>query len=277
MILFAWVALALIAAAVTDRVARWIAVSGPLRRRNYRGLDVPTAGGIAVVVGCLVPAVVLRLVEVVNTTEWTRAAANSAAVFGYVVAGFALLGLWDDVAGTQDERGWRAHLAAVRAARPSAGTIKMVGALALSFLALSAETETEWLFVGAPMMALCANAFNLLDLRPGRSGKVFLLAAAALLVPAGPVAAAIAIGIGAVAAFLRFDLRERCMLGDTGALAIGAFVGWGVIERGSHAVWLIVLVVLIVVHVIAERPGLTRLISSTPGLRRLDTLGRVGD
>ena len=90
--------------------------------------------------------------------------------------------------------------------------------------------------VNAALIAGGANLLNLFDLRPGRAIKVMLLSAA--LIGASGVgasgsggghsaraAAAVAAPVGAALALFPADLRERAMLGDAGANALGAMLG----------------------------------------------------
>jgi UDP-GlcNAc:undecaprenyl-phosphate/decaprenyl-phosphate GlcNAc-1-phosphate transferase len=79
-----------------------------------------------------------------------------------------------------------------------------------------------------------------------------------------------------VAALLPHDLRERAMLGDAGAYAMGALVGAGVVYQSSDA-WfrLILLGVLAALTLVADGPGLGRVIDATPLLRSFDRAGRM--
>ena len=77
------------------------------------------------------------------------------------------------------------------------------------------------------VLTLAAHLGNLLDTRPGRSEKALALSAAAVclasrsLVPLEPIAAL----LGPVAVGSWFTLRERAMLGDSGASLIGGMIG----------------------------------------------------
>ena len=88
-------------------------------------------------------------------------------------AGVALLGLLDDLLDAPP-RGWRGHAAAVRRGELSTGALKAVGTAALALAATAGDV------LATAAIVLCAHVFNLLDLRPGRSVKAFVLLAAAL-------------------------------------------------------------------------------------------------
>ena len=74
---------------------------------------------------------------------------------------------------------------------------------------------------------------------------------------------------------LPFDLRERGMLGDTGSNAIGAVAGLWLVATLSTTGQAIALAVMAVVTVYGEFRSISALIERTPGLRQLDSLGRI--
>jgi UDP-GlcNAc:undecaprenyl-phosphate GlcNAc-1-phosphate transferase len=274
------VLLALGAAATAALVTRWIAhgsiPTARITRRNYRGVPVATGLGIAVVIGF---AAGIALVALIRLIEPGAGSATIALLVSYplliLVFGFGLLGLFDDVA-EQEERGWRSHLPDLAHGRITPGTLKIVGGGILAFVIGAGSDSFGWAVVSTAIIALMANLFNALDVRPGRAGKVFLLAAVplAILVPHLQVVAAAA--LGAVAGFLPIDLRERAMLGDAGSNAIGALLG-GAILIADPADWLklSLLGLLIALTLVAEGPTLSHWIERIGPLRAADRAGRV--
>jgi UDP-N-acetylmuramyl pentapeptide phosphotransferase/UDP-N-acetylglucosamine-1-phosphate transferase len=125
------------------------------------------------------------------------------------------------------------------------------------------------------VVALAANLGNLLDRAPGRVGKVSLLvfvvlAATSRLAPelTGPALVA-----GAGLGMLWPDLRERCMLGDTGSNVLGAGAGLGLIATTGPGAWWVAVVVLAALNLASERVSFSDVIGRTPPLRWLDRLG----
>lgn len=261
----------------------WVALRptfvGPVfERANYRGARLPTAVGVVVGVAVVVVEAGVTVVDALGVdvdadTIAGRRLAVSAAV------GFALLGLLDDLGGAGESGGFRGHLRALAARRLTTGVVKLFGGAALAVVVVAAGTEQRplgRLVADAALVALAANLGNLLDRAPGRVGKSVLVAGAVLLVAtgAGPELAGVALVLGAGAGLLVPDLRERCMLGDAGANALGAAVGLGVVLACSPGVRVVVLVVVAVLNVASEVVSFSRVIDAVPPLRWLDHLGR---
>jgi UDP-GlcNAc:undecaprenyl-phosphate/decaprenyl-phosphate GlcNAc-1-phosphate transferase len=272
-----WLFSAIVAALVGAQAVKFLVTSGPVRRRNYRGLELPATAGIGVIVGMLAGLALTAVLHMLFGSSKMLSEASSAGLLFATTGGvFGFIGLWDDLAGTAGERGWRAHARAAVKGRATAGAIKLFGGAAGALIVASVlEHRFWWAVVDALIIALSANAVNLLDKRPGRAGKAFLLAALGLLIVGGPTAPGLSAAIGAVLVALPFDLRERAMLGDAGANALGAMIGVATVLDSSHTFRLVALVLLLIVTIAGARPGLSRVIDSVGPLRRLDAAGRV--
>jgi hypothetical protein len=171
------------------------------------------------------------------------------------VAAVALLGLADDL-WSGPERGFRAHLAK----GSTTGVAKAVG---IPLVALATTRSLR----KAALVALAANALNQLDTRPGRALKAFLAAAAVVRGPAKsyvPIAVLLA----------PYDLREMTMLGDAGANALGAVLGYGSVGKLTARGQILSIAALAGLTAVGEARSLGDLIERTPVLARLDRLGR---
>jgi UDP-N-acetylmuramyl pentapeptide phosphotransferase/UDP-N-acetylglucosamine-1-phosphate transferase len=196
------------------------------------------------------------------------------------VFGVAFLGLLDDLVGsTQGQpRGWRGHFRALASGRLSTGVVKAVGALGLALLvAANRALGTGDYVLAAAVLVLATNVFNLLDLRPGRAGKAFILLGAGLTIGSGQLDPLWTLGlfIGPILVLLPLDLREVGMLGDTGSNVIGAVAGvWLILTLTTTLGLAIAAGVLALITVYGEFRSISAFVERTPGLRQLDLLGR---
>ncbi|HVL32143.1 MAG TPA: hypothetical protein VM600_01010 [Actinomycetota bacterium] len=275
-----WIVTAAATVALTARIASQIAANGPLLRRNHRGLEVATAAGVAPLFAWVAAMSFPALIRALRPDDALLARDVGVMLTGiFVAVAFGALGLWDDVNPTTGERGWRAHISAIRHARMTSGALKLLAGAGLS-LVVAASVPGEqsgfmWVLIRAATLALAANAFNLLDLRPGRAGKFFVVAAVPFIILAQDLRAEFFVAACAMLAVLPGDLRERVMLGDCGANAFGALIGLGIIRAGSSVAVLVSFAVLALVNLAGDRPGLSRIIERVPPLRRFDQAGRA--
>jgi UDP-N-acetylmuramyl pentapeptide phosphotransferase/UDP-N-acetylglucosamine-1-phosphate transferase len=276
-----------VAAFVVPPLVRALRDQG-LVRENYRGSALPFPVGVAIPVAAMLALIPLAAIQELADVRIFRADAYPAVTY---VLGVAILGLIDDFVGSglfsaarlerpgaETPRGWRGHAGEILGGGFSTGAVKAAGSLGLALFALSGQgrSTTEYL-VGAGVLVLATNLFNLLDLRPGRSAKVLMLLGAALSLGAFDARGLWTVGLflGPVLVLLPFDLRERGMLGDTGSNAIGAVAGLWLVATLSTTGQAIALAVMAVVTVYGEFRSISALIERTPGLRQLDSLGRI--
>jgi UDP-N-acetylmuramyl pentapeptide phosphotransferase/UDP-N-acetylglucosamine-1-phosphate transferase len=247
--------------------------AGPLARENYRGVRLPFPAGTVIVAAAALALAPLAILDELADVDVFRSDLGRVAIY---VLGVAFLGLVDDAVGAEP-RGWRGHGAAVLGGGLSTGALKAAGSLGLALYALSARGYAAGEYVLAVLVVvLTTNLFNLLDLRPGRSFKVFVLLGAALTLAdwdAGPLAT-LGLFVGPVLLLGVYDLRERSMLGDTGSNVIGGLAGlWLVFTLGTVGQG-IALGVVLAATVYGEFRSISALIERSPLLRQLDSLGR---
>jgi len=211
-------------------------------------------------------------------------AGASAAVAGLGAGAFGAL---DDLVGDSSSKGLRGHLAAARRGEVTTGAIKIVG-LGVTGLATAWITDRREgtrrgatgplaTLVGGAVIAGSANIVNLFDLRPGRALKVVLLLAVPFVAGGREThlsTASAAATMGAALAVLPDDLAGRTMLGDTGANSAGALIGAALVSRTGLRGRLLALAAVTFLTLVSEKVSFTKVIESSPGLRRLDALGR---
>ncbi|MFL5906817.1 MAG: hypothetical protein ACJ75Z_04375 [Solirubrobacterales bacterium] len=230
------------------------------RRTNYRGRSVLFPLGTVLLAAHLAAL---------------AADANRWLVF---LGGVALLGLLDDALGNPRTRGWRGHGRALVHGELTTGAIKAAGTAALAAYAAAGgpATGAEYLAQVA-VLTLGAHLGNLLDTRPGRSEKALALVALAVclgswsLEPLEPVA----IPIAAVAACSWLTLRERAMLGDSGASLIGGVAGVVLVTTVAAPAIYLAAGVLAALAIYGEIRSISAAVEGVPLLERLDSLGRA--
>jgi UDP-N-acetylmuramyl pentapeptide phosphotransferase/UDP-N-acetylglucosamine-1-phosphate transferase len=243
-------------------------------RENYRGKRLPFPAGWLIVAAAVVALVVLApLQELAGADDVLRPELGVVVVY---VLGVGFLGLVDDVF-SGASRGWRGHGRAVMSGRFATGALKAVGSLGLALYVMTGRGYgTGEYLLAVALLVLTTNLFNLLDLRPGRSVKAFVLLGIGLTVGARDVDPLWALGLfaGPVLALGVYDVRERAMLGDTGSNVIGALAGlWMVLALGTTG-QIVALVVVLAITVYGEFRSLSAFIERTPGFRQLDSFGR---
>jgi len=234
-------------------------------RTNHRGETVTLLEG---------PTVAAGLAAAASVAPGVSAQLRRAAVVAALGAG--CFGVYDDLAGRGDRRGFRGHLGALFRGEVTSGAVKIVG-IGATGLAAAALTGRRGLglVVSGGVVAATANLVNLLDLRPGRALKAALVLTV-LDGRHGPDAARLAaVAAGSALVALPADLQERSMLGDAGANALGAVLGTVALAREDAGSRLLLrLGVLTALTMASEKVSFTRVIEATPGLRELDRVGR---
>lgn len=246
-----------------------------LERENYRGARLPLPAGSIVVAAAALGLIPLAALNELAEVDVFRVELRLVALY---VLGVAFLGLLDDVLAAEP-RGWRGHGAAVLRGGLSTGALKAAGSLGLAMYALSDQGlgKGQYLLAVA-VLVLTTNLFNLLDLRPGRSFKVFLVLGVFLSLGTLSLEPLASLGlfVGPLVVVGVYDLRERAMLGDTGSNLIGALAGFWIVLALPTVGQLVALVVLVAVTIYGEFRSITELVERNPLLRKLDSLGRPG-
>jgi UDP-N-acetylmuramyl pentapeptide phosphotransferase/UDP-N-acetylglucosamine-1-phosphate transferase len=270
----------LLAARVLLHAGHDILASPTLQRTNYRERVLPTAAGLFAVLAVLTVEAGRSTLGAFGIGEEPGDNPARTLVL-FACLGFGLLGFLDDVLGTGDDRGFKGHLRALASGRVTTGLCKVIGGVAVAFILASQDdfVTGKRLLSDAVLIALAANLGNLLDRAPGRTLKLGLLCwiPIAVLAGTGPVGMAIAPVMGAFAALLGDDLREKLMLGDTGANVLGAVLGLACVLEVGRGARNVILVALVLLNLAAEFVSFSRVITRVPPLRAFDELGRKAD
>jgi UDP-N-acetylmuramyl pentapeptide phosphotransferase/UDP-N-acetylglucosamine-1-phosphate transferase len=294
--------LALLSAAVLAPAVLRTLAEGSHTRLNYRERPLPFPFGVLIVAAALIALIPLVLLARLASSEVFHPELLPIALY---TLGVAALGLIDDTlgearaglsvaSGAIDQparpggdaleeparpapRGWRGHARAALRGELSTGTLKAAGSLGLALFAMSFDglSKPRWL-LAVGVLVLATNVFNLLDLRPGRAIKAFVLLGAGLTLGSLDARPLWSLGLFAAPALVAglYDLRERAMLGDTGANLLGALAGLWLVLTLSQGGQLIALALLVAITLYGELRSISALVERTPGLRALDSWGR---
>lgn len=264
-------------------VGVWQALAPSLQRapflvQNYRKISIPTAGGLVLP---LVVMLVVAMTQVAAAAGWggARSVDDLLPQVLALTMGFALFGLLDDLAAVPGDRGFKGHVRALLRGRLTTGGLKLLGGAVLGIAVAGWVRPAEgvgMLLVDGAVIALGANLTNLFDLAPGRTTKASLLGFLLLLAACGADhrLAGAAVVMGAVVGLAPFDLRERMMLGDTGANVLGSVLGLGAVALAGASTRVVVLAALVALTVVGDQVGFSRIIRSVAPLRFVDQLGR---
>lgn len=249
-----------------------------MKRPNFTGRQIPIGAGI----GFGLLAILLALGFTIVRPD--------AGLFGNLmltlVLGFALLGFIDDAVPAREKGGFKAHVGRlVRERTLSTALIKAAFGLCLS-VGVAFAWKQQWAAVtDGIIIALSANAVNLMDVRPGRALKLFFLV---FIIIVGGSYLVEVVWRGATVtqatwmllapfflwglALSRYDFTCRAMMGDAGSNVLGAVLGLLVVWELSDTSRLIVLALLVVFHVMTELVSVTAIIEKSALLRGLDRM-----
>ena len=246
-------------------------------RANHRGARVAQPAGIAVLASAFAALLALQAIELVTGAPVLRPETVAATC---LVAAVALLGLADDLWGDGEgaPRGLREHARALLRGRPSTGVAKAAGTPTLALVALTVlGFEGAELALAVGVVTLATHAFNLLDLRPGRSTKALVVLVLCLTLGSQTLEPFTTLGLvlGPILVLLVPDLRERAMLGDTGAGAVGAVGGVWLVLTLPALGQAVALGLLAGIALYGELRSISVLVERRPLLSKLDSLGRI--
>lgn len=242
--------------------------TGGLMKPNYCGMTIPATAGI--IFSAVLAATYMILVFFSYIT-----------VDAYSYLGFisliSLAGFVDDVAGNRESRGFTGHFSFLLRKREFTTGIWKAGLGGVVAVLAAAAFSISWwdVLINALLVALMANFFNLLDVCPGRSIKVFFLLAllVMLFLPSHTANILLYPLAGAVGAYAVYDFQGKAMMGDTGSNVIGLALGLAMMA-GAREIRIGTVILLVFLHLVSERYSFSQLINGNKVLFLLDRLGR---
>ncbi|NLT19690.1 MAG: hypothetical protein GXY16_01685 [Syntrophomonadaceae bacterium] len=238
-------------------------------RPNYQGKDIPVSAGITFIFTFLIIMAGYKLLLPVFEPQFYLLA------LGLTAIGF--LGFLDDMLGGSDRRGFKGHFGALMKGRLTTGGLKALGGGFIAFLmALFIGGSAGEIVLNTFIIALFTNLLNLLDLRPGRAIKGFLLFLIIIVLMAGGKVDLLLIAplLGAVLYYFYFDLKALAMMGDAGSNVLGLLLGYLAAAFLPMTFRIGVLLFLIAIHLFTEKYSISSTIERVGVLRFFDQLGR---
>ncbi|NLY42702.1 MAG: hypothetical protein GX066_01765 [Clostridiaceae bacterium] len=237
-------------------------------RQNYKGERIPDSMGIALVFSMGVA------IGFDTLFGWIENRQVFTVFFPSAFMGFA--GLVDDVLGNSYSKGFKGHINSLLKGKLTTGGVKAIAGFITSFfVSLQISSNPYYIVIDTFLISLTSNLINLLDTRPGRAVKGYMIF---LFLPmfSGRLTGIHYISLGVLAAYLPLDLKAEGMLGDTGANFIGMMLGIGLaISVQDFVLKLIIFIIVMFLNVASERYSFSRIIERNPVLRFIDNLGRL--
>ncbi len=240
------------------------------KEENFLKQQVITSSGVVFLVFLVFYAIyLLTYGQLINLKGWPYSLL-------IIALGMGVLGFLDDLFGDHRFSGFAGHFGALAQGQVTTGLLKAILGFGLSLLvAILASASFVDIIVNALIIALSINFFNLLDLRPGRTIKAFILSAVVIFLLSRveglwlvslPVLAPVVI-------LLWLDLKLLSMLGDTGSNFLGAMIGIWVVYSFDLKINLALLLGLIIIHLYSEKHSISAFISKNKVLSWFDNLG----
>lgn len=240
--------------------------------KNYKGEEIPVGIGMTFIPVLIVNGIVINYIFG-NDAKIQQLLL----IFLVGIMTMAAIGLIDDLIGNRDTLGFKGHIKALFKGKLTTGGLKAIigGLISLLIGSMFASNIVD-ILINTLIIALFTNLINLLDLRPGRAIKGFLfISAIFFIIGITKEIRIILISILAyVLGYLPQDIKAKGMMGDVGSNALGITLGIISIVSYPMTVKYILLVILILVHFIAEKYSITKIIEKNSILKYLDELGR---
>lgn len=249
---------------------RSLLIESNVLRPNYKKDMIPVSMGIVFLPMLIINAIILAYF----TTNFKDMLHIFIFLFGLVSMFFA--GILDDIIGNRDVSGLKGHFKSLLNGKLTTGGFKaLFGGFIGLVISIAISKNIYDIVINTLIIALSTNLMNLLDLRPGRAIKGYLLISIVLLFTLGEYTRNLLLLIlPNVVAYFNQDLKAKAMMGDTGSNVLGISIGILFVMGYSLKVRLIWLAFLIFIHILTEKYSLTKIIENNKFLNFIDKLGR---
>lgn len=249
---------------------RSLLIESNVLRPNYKKDMIPVSMGIVFLPMLIINAIILAYF----TTNFKDMLHIFIFLFGLVSMFFA--GILDDIIGNRNVSGLKGHFKSLLNGKLTTGGFKaLFGGFIGLVISIPISKNIYDIVINTLIIALSTNLMNLLDLRPGRAIKGYLVISIVLLFTLGEYTRNLLLLIlPNVVAYFNQDLKAKAMMGDTGSNVLGISIGILFVMGYSLKVRLIWLAFLIFIHILTEKYSLTKIIENNKFLNFIDKLGR---
>ena len=249
---------------------RSLLIESNVLRPNYKKDMIPVSMGIVFLPMLIINAIILAYF----TTNFKDMLHIFIFLFGLVSMFFA--GILDDIIGNRDVSGLKGHFKSLLNGKLTTGGFKaLFGGFIGLVISIAISKNIYDIVINTLIIALSTNLMNLLDLRPGRAIKGYLVISIVLLFTLGEYTRNLLLLIFPnVIAYFNQDLKAKAMMGDTGSNVLGISIGILFVMGYPLKVRLIWLAFLIFIHILTEKYSLTKIIENNKFLNFIEKLGR---
>ena len=249
---------------------RSLLIESNVLRPNYKKDMIPVSMGIVFLPMLIINAIILAYFTT-NFKDMLHIF-----IFLFVLVSMFFAGILDDIIGNRDVSGLKGHFKSLLNGKLTTGGFKaLFGGFIGLVISIAISKNIYDIVINTLIIALSTNLMNLLDLRPGRAIKGYLLISIVLLFTLGEYTRNLLLLIFPnVIAYFNQDLKAKAMMGDTGSNVLGISIGILFVMGYSLKVRLIWLAFLIFIHILTEKYSLTKIIENNKFLNFIDKLGR---
>lgn len=245
-------------------------ISSNVIRPNYKKDMIPVSMGLV-----FLPTIVINSIILVYFTDSYR---NLVYTFMYLfgLISMCLVGILDDIIGNRDVSGLKGHFKSLLKGNLTTGGFKaLFGGFVGLAISVAISKNIVDICINTLIIALSTNLMNLLDLRPGRAIKVYLVIIITLLSTlVGYPKGLVLILLPSVIVYFFDDLKAKAMMGDTGSNVLGISIGILIAIGYARPIRIGWLVFLVFIHILTEKYSLTKIIENNKILNFIDKLGR---
>lgn len=237
-----------------------------LIKKNYQDKGILVTGGLLIIIISLICwSIMLALGHI------ERELFDIYLFFSLIIG---VTGFLDDLEGDGNARGLRGHFDHLKKGILTTGIIKVFVISISAFLLALKLNESLWeVLIDTGIIVFMTNLLNLLDLRPGRSIKFFILISV-LMINRGSFLYYLPYFI-AFLFYLPFEMKEKMMLGDCGANLLGFILAFNIVLKSENYILLLSFFILaLILNILSESRSFSSIIKNNPVLNWIDSLGR---